>query len=286
MKLVKSIRKHTARWIAGVLLITVVLILAVTFLSSEEGAPEKIADVLTIFENTDEAKGDNAEANGEAGKSDESGDLSEESKNGEETRNELITSEQAQNLVQTENEMYDSGELSGTNFSIFSGQFVEDGKDELVENVAALLVTNNSDQFLDFATLQYDIDGQTATFIVTGLPAGRCAWVMEKSGLVIGGGATFTYQGCSTSMRDGVAASTDKISISSDGNMLTAVNNTNETLEGVFVYYKSLHTDGNFFGGITYLADFGTIEPGASSETLAGHYVEGSTEIVRIGWQE
>ena len=286
MKLVKSIRKHTARWIAGVLLITVVLILAVTFLSSEEGAPEKIADVLTIFENTDEAKGDNAEANGEAGKSDESGDLSEESKNGEETRNELITSEQAQNLVQTENEMYDSGELSGTNFSIFSGQFVEDGKDELVENVAALLVTNNSDQFLDFATLQYDIDGQTATFIVTGLPAGRSAWVMEKSELVIVGGATFTYQGCSTSMRDGVAASTDKISISSDGNMLTAVNNTNETLEGVFVYYKSLHTDGNFFGGITYLADFGTIEPGASSETLAGHYVEGSTEIVRIGWQE
>ena len=64
-------------------------------------------------------------------------------------------------------------------FSSFSGQYVEDGSDVLVENVASMLVTNKSDRFLDLATLEYEIDGKKATFVVTGLPAGKSTWVME-----------------------------------------------------------------------------------------------------------
>lgn len=179
-----------------------------------------------------------------------------------------------------------SGDITCDEFGIFSGQFVEDGRDELVENVAAVLVTNRTDRFLDFATLSFDIDGQTATFILSGLPAGRSAWVMEATRMTATGSSVFTYQNCVNSFRDDVTASTDKVAISSDGNMLTAVNNTSETLEDVFVYYRTLHTDGNFLGGITYRADFGTLEPGASVETMAGHFNKETSEIVRVGWQE
>lgn len=179
-----------------------------------------------------------------------------------------------------------SGDITCDEFGIFSGQFVEDGRDELVENVAAVLVTNRTDRFLDFATLSFDIDGQTATFILSGLPAGRSAWVMEATRMTATSSSVFTYQNCVNSFRDDVTASTDKVAISSDGNMLTAVNNTSETLEDVFVYYRTLHTDGNFLGGITYRADFGTLEPGASVETMAGHFNKETSEIVRVGWQE
>ena len=179
-----------------------------------------------------------------------------------------------------------SGDISCDKFGMFSGQFVEDGRDELVQNVAAVLVTNRTDRFLDFATLTFDIDGQTATFILSGLPAGRSAWVMEATRMTATSSSVFTYQNCVNSFRDDVTASTDQITISSDGNMLTAVNNTSETLEGVFVYYRTLHTDGNFLGGITYRVDFGTLDPGASVETLAGHFNKDTTEIVRIGWQK
>lgn len=168
----------------------------------------------------------------------------------------------------------------------FSGQYVEDGKDELVEDVAAILVTNHTDQFLDLATLTYDIDGKAATFVVTGLPAGKSAWVMEKSRLVIEGTEKFSYKGMTTSFREDVAAHSNQISITSDGNMLTAKNTTEKTIEGVFVYYKKIHTDGNYFGGITYVVDFGTLEPGKSIENLAGHYEKENTEIVRIGWKK
>lgn len=190
-----------------------------------------------------------------------------------------------QNTVQDTEEDVIEEDISCNILASFSGQFVEDGTDELVQNVAAILVTNDSDQFLDLASLQFEIDGQAATFMVTGLPAGKSAWVMEKSKLNVSGDSTFAYKGCVTSFRDNVAASTDKITITSDGNMLTATNNTQETLNNVFVYYKVLHTDGYYFGGITYLTNFGTLEPGASVEALAGHYTEGKTEIVRIGWQ-
>lgn len=203
---------------------------------------------------------------------------------------ELISGEDVQEIMQ--NTTGEQKETSGeekvicSNFSRFSGEFVEDGSNELVENVAAVLVTNQSEEFLDFCTLQYEINGKEATFIVTGLPAGRSAWVMEDSRMTIAEEANFSYQGCVTSFRDGVVASTDKISIYSNGNTLIAVNNTQETVKGVFVYYKVLHTDGNFFGGITYSINFGDIEPGKTVQEIAGHYVNGKTEIVRIGWQD
>lgn len=177
-------------------------------------------------------------------------------------------------------------DLTCDQFGIFSGQYVEDGRDEPVQSVAAILVTNRTDRFLDLATLVFDIDGRTATFVVTGLPAGRSAWVLEATRMTAADSSVFSYRNCVSSFRDDVTASADQITISADGNMLTATNNTSKTLEGVFVYYRTLHTDGNFLGGITYRVDFGTLEPGASAETIAGHYKEGTTEIVRIGWQK
>ncbi len=170
-------------------------------------------------------------------------------------------------------------------YSLFDGQYPEDGKDELVANVAAILVTNRSDRFLDLATIYFTIDGRPATFIVTGLPAGRSAWVMEASRLTAANDSVFLYRDIVTGFRDPVVTTTDKLTVTADGNMLKATNNTDKPMKEVFVIYKVRHTDGNFFGGIAYRTDFGTLEPGASVELLAGHY-GANAEIVRIGWLE
>ena len=176
--------------------------------------------------------------------------------------------------------------ITCSEFSSFSGQYVEDGSDIPVENVAAMLVTNNTEDFLDLATIEYEINGKPAAFVVTGLPAGKSAWVMENNQMTIESGADFKYIDKITAFKSEVVASTDKITLSADGNMLTAANNTDEKLEGVFVYYKTLHTDGNYFGGITYKTTFGDLEPGEKRTELAGHFDKDKTEIVRIGWKE
>ncbi len=171
-------------------------------------------------------------------------------------------------------------------YSLYSGQFVEDGKDDLVTNVAAILVTNRSDQFLDLATITFLIDGKEAVFNVSGLPAGRSAWVLEANRMTATPESVFTYVDMVTGFRGDVVSSTDQISITCSGNMLTAKNNTSEQFVNVYVYYRVLHTDGNYLGGITYVVDFGTIPPGSSVEKLAGHFSPDNARIVRIGWKE
>lgn len=178
------------------------------------------------------------------------------------------------------------GKLVCDSFGRYTGQYVEDGRDELVDSVAAILVTNKSDEYLDYATLTFDVDGKAANFIVTGLPAGTSAWVLDANKLVIESGADFTYQDCASDFRNDVDAKSDKVGLSSDGNMLTATNNTNETLEDVVVYYRVMHTDGNYLGGITYTANFDTLEPGQSTEVLAGHYSSADSEVVRVSWSD
>lgn len=177
-----------------------------------------------------------------------------------------------------------TAQITCDKYSRFTGQYVEDGSDDLVYDVAAILVTNRSEQFLEIATFTYQIDGKNASFVVTGLPAGQSAWVMEANRITVTDDSAFTYVDVATSFRDDVTASTRKVSVSADGNMMTVTNNSGGTLEGVYVYYKVRHTDGNYLGGITYRVDIGTLEAGASATSLAGHYSE-DAEIVRIGWQ-
>ena len=178
------------------------------------------------------------------------------------------------------------GEIVCKDYALFSGRFVEDGRDELVQNVAAILVKNESDQFLDLATISYDIDGKSAAFLVTGLPAGKSAWVMEITRMQASHSSVFTYKDCITSFKSDVVLETDMFSVTADGNMLTATNTSGKTLNNVCVYYRAIHDDGNYFGGITYLADFGTLAPGESLEVLAGHYAQGAAEIIRYGWTD
>lgn len=180
----------------------------------------------------------------------------------------------------------DRDKLSVDKIAKFSGIFIEDGSDEPIEDVAALLVTNRSERYLDIATIGYLIDGKKATFIVTGLPPGTSCWVMEYTGITVTEGADFQYEGSNTSFRDDVLTATEDVTIRSDGDRLYATNETDRTLENVFIYYKTLHTDGSYFGGITYMVEFGTLEPGQTADKIGGHFTKDGSRIVRIGWQE
>ncbi len=177
----------------------------------------------------------------------------------------------------------DSGEIKINEFGKFSGKYVEDGSDRPIENVAAIRITNKSKRFIDFATITVKVNDQTATFVVTGLPAGKCAWVLEQNGMTISDKAAFEFIGCSTSFSDKeIISSTDKISIQHDGDYMTVSNLTNDKLHNVVIYYRNLHDDGNYLGGITYRVTVGSINANETVKILAGHYSEENSEIIRI----
>ena len=67
--------------------------------------------------------------------------------------------------------------------------------------------------------------------------------------------------------------------------MLKVENNSAASLQNIAVYYKAVHTDGHYFGGITYMTVIGDLAPGESTEKFAGHFREGWTNVVRVSYQ-
>lgn len=169
-------------------------------------------------------------------------------------------------------------------FSSYTGQFVEDGTDEPVAGVAAMLVTNPTAQFLDLAKVTYKVGDTTATFEITGLPPGGTAWVLEKNRLRLKEGWKFELDSCTDTFRSNTIRQTDLLKVEPDGDSLTVTNVSGGEVKNVCLYYKVKHSDGNYLGGITYMLDFGTLAPGASATKRSTHFGS-NAEIVRYSYQ-
>ena len=177
-----------------------------------------------------------------------------------------------------------TGNLICVEISRFSGYFVEDGKDEKVQNVAAVLVANNTGKYLELATVTYKVGERTATFLVTGLPSGKKVWVLESDRLTLADGDELVLEDCEETYNPNAVLTTQDLAVQRQGNSLTLTNTTDRKLSNVAVYYKNTLEDGTFMGGITYLIAFGDMEPGAAVTKLADHFGENS-EIVRYSYQ-
>lgn len=177
-----------------------------------------------------------------------------------------------------------SGDLTCLEISRFTGSFVEDGTDEAVTDVAAILVANDTGQFLDLATVTYTVGTRTATFLVSGLPPGQRAWVLEKDRMTIAEGDKLVFEDCQTSFNSGAMLTTDALALTRKGNTVTVENLTESTLTNVCIYYKNKLEDGTFLGGITYLMSFEDLPPGGTAQSSAGHFGDNSV-IVRYGHQ-
>lgn len=185
--------------------------------------------------------------------------------------------------------------LSCSQYGRYSGLYIEDGKDEYITNVAALYVTNTSNEYLEYANVICDINGQEATFVVTGLKPGASSWVLERNKLTIDvanvDDMIMTLKGDQTSYVEDTTNETAELRITPQSGYLTAYNNTGKDLKNVYVYYKKQlngaegYQDGIYLGGITYRVLLGDIANGTSSQATAGHCTPTGCEIVRITWE-
>ena len=176
-----------------------------------------------------------------------------------------------------------SEDLYCLEFTSYSGVFYEDGKNEEVENVAAILVENRSEDFLEKATITYDASGETATFVVTALPAGKKCWVLEQNRMAMTGGIEFKFLDCVSGFRKDTSLNKELLDVTCEGDVVTVTNKGKEDLYSVCVYYKNTHDDGNYLGGITYLISIEEIKAGETQDKRAGHFNE-SSEIVRTSY--
>lgn len=165
----------------------------------------------------------------------------------------------------------------------YSGSFIEDGSDEATKNVTAMLITNNSDQMLQVALIDFQVNSnETASFKVTNLPAGTSTLVLESNKREFSDKDTYTYGNAATGYMDQPTLEEDKVELKTENGKITLKNKTDKELKRVYVYYKYMQIGGAYFGGITYRTPFENVGAGKEAEAVAAHFNPDSSQIMGV----
>lgn len=178
--------------------------------------------------------------------------------------------------------------LSDSNLTVesigaYSGSFIEDGSDEATKNVTAMLITNNSDQMLQVALIDFQVNSnETASFKVTNLPAGTSTLVLESNKREFSDKDTYTYGNAATGYMDQPTLEEDKVELKTENGKITLKNKTDKELKRVYVYYKYVQIGGAYLGGITYRTPFENVGAGKEAEAVAAHFNPDSSQIMGV----
>lgn len=178
--------------------------------------------------------------------------------------------------------------LSDSNLTVesigaYSGSFIEDGSDEATKNVTAMLITNNSDQMLQVALIDFQVNSnETASFKVTNLPAGTSTLVLESNKREFSDKDTYTYGNAATGYMDQPTLEEDKVELKTENGKITLKNKTEKELKTVYVYYKYMQIGGAYLGGITYRTPFENVGAGKEAEAVAAHFNPDSSQIMGV----
>ena len=164
----------------------------------------------------------------------------------------------------------------------YAGIYMEDGTNDVVQDVMMLLIRNTSGQDLQLARIQVQYSDFTAEFEVTNLPAGAGAVVLER------GRHTAVEEDWLSIAAQNVVffpqpmdLMCDRLELSGKTGLVEATNITGEDLTGpVYIYYKN-STEDLFYGGITYRITIAQgIKAGETIRIPAGHYDPASCSFV------
>ena len=171
------------------------------------------------------------------------------------------------------------------NIGQYTGQFIEDGSDKPVVNVLWLLVTNNSNEVIQYAEINLKVNGnKNAVFKVTNLPPKTSTLVMESTGKIeFNKDDKYTYVDSIQAKLDKMSLSEDKIKITKQEDGVIGIKNiSGKDLDTVYVYYKYFQQGGAYLGGITYRVKFENVKAGATVEEKTSHFSKNSSDILMV----
>ena len=170
----------------------------------------------------------------------------------------------------------------------YTGVFVEDGSNSPCEDVLALVVTNHSDSFLEWAEIAIPVGDKTAYFKITSLPAGQSLLVMEKSALPYDDAAAYGAPVLlNSAMPDkDFSLHEQTFSIHAADHVINLTNISDSDISGsIAVYYKNVE-NGIYIGGITYSK---TLQNGVASKSVSqficDYYTVAGSEIMFIVYE-
>jgi len=176
------------------------------------------------------------------------------------------------------------GKLQAASLFQYSG-LNPDCNNEEGEDIAALEIVNQSDEFCRSAEIQVVMqDGTELLFKAEDIPAGKKIWVFESNNQSIG-----QDDACEeindTSEFGEASLLEDQIAVSVKDTAITLENLTGEEITDLMVGCHCLFED-TYFGGVTYSYPAGTVPAGGQAAVEASDCYMGTAEVVWISKNE
>ena len=166
----------------------------------------------------------------------------------------------------------------------YAGIFVEDGSDEIVSDVFAITVVNNSDKMLQYAQVVITCGGEEYTFDMSTIPAGARAQVLEKDKKALPedlSGAQ-TVLNTITEFQEEPSLYPQVFEITALSHSIDIKNISKNNIDGdIYVYYKTKVGD-LYMGGITYRAKVSDLASGEEKSAYASHFYGSDSEILFV----
>ena len=165
----------------------------------------------------------------------------------------------------------------------YTGNFVEDGSDDAVKGITAMVVTNHSDKMLQVGDISFQVTKkETASFRITNLMPHTSVLVLELNRRIYKEKDNYSFGTVATAWLDKPDIPKNKFEIKKENGRLTLVNMTDDTYDIVYVYYKYAKSGGVYMGGITYRVPFENVTAKASVESIANHFNKDSSKIIDV----
>lgn len=166
----------------------------------------------------------------------------------------------------------------------FSGLYVEDGADELVENVARITLENSGTEIIQLMDVVLtDRSGAEYTFRVTTLVPGAVMTVQEQNRAVYDP-ATEIVAARTENVAlfdEALSLHEELLAITTGDYSITVENVSGEDFPGGRVFYKTV-VDGVYQGGITYMITLPELAPGESVQRDSLHFLLSRSELMFV----
>lgn len=169
------------------------------------------------------------------------------------------------------------------NYTSYSGDYIEDGKDEPVKNVAVIAVANTADKVIEYCEISLTVNGQKLLFKGSALqPNSKTLIMAADKGAYIDG----AIEKCSAMVSEGtdVQLSGNEIEVlRTEPSLIEIKNITDHSIPMVRVFYKyySPESDG-YIGGIAYTSKAEDLPAGQSVNLNPSHFAGDESKIVKI----
>lgn len=170
--------------------------------------------------------------------------------------------------------------------AIYDGPYVEDGTDDEVTGVVAIVLRNNGSEMVLHAEIILEQGSRRLKFYADMIPPGAAILVLEMNRSTYSMSA---YTSCTGNvlMEPKPAISNEIKAVSQGMDRISITNQSTQTIYDVEVLYKGWQEDpGVYLGGISYTAHLGELPAGRTAELNPEHFVVGYSRIVQVRYKK